>query len=260
MLPAGTRPETGTGLEHRDALALYSLDGRRERARSPARLRSSCARRTTRAPQRPAGGCNKRASSGVQEAVEEMSMGALARRSARILAVAAFATGAGPASHAAIPIGGAIGAVPAGLLGSKLDGPAEKLGAVPDAEVQRKDGALVVDFSGDVLFTIGSVSITSRGQKRLRAVAVALRDQEEAEVIVRSYTDSRGSESLNQRLSEERAEAVRRFLTDQGVSARRVTAVGLGERFPVTTNETEAGRKRNRRIEIEVRPPAGLRE
>lgn len=192
-------------------------------------------------------------------------MGGLARqssprRSVALLAAATLAAGVGSASHAAIPIGGAIGAVPAGLLGSELDGPAEKLGAVPDADVQRKDGAVVVDFSGDVLFTVGSVSLTVRGQQRLRAVAATLQDQDKAEVIVRSYTDSRGSESLNQRLSEERAEAVRRFLTDQGVSARRVTAVGFGERFPVTTNETKAGRQRNRRIEIEVRPPAGLRE
>lgn len=192
-------------------------------------------------------------------------MGGLARqssprRSVALLAAATLVAGVGSASHAAIPIGGAIGAVPAGLLGSELDGPAEKLGAVPDADVQRKDGAVVVDFSGDVLFTVGSVSLTVRGQQRLRAVAATLQDQDEAEVIVRSYTDSRGSESLNQRLSEERAEAVRRFLTDQGVSARRVTAVGFGERFPITTNETKAGRQRNRRIEIEVRPPAGLRE
>ncbi len=67
---------------------------------------------------------------------------------------------------------------------------------------------------------------------------------------IEGYTDSTGSDELNQRLSRERAESVRGFLEKQGVAAGRMTAVGYGPKFPVADNATPEGRAKNRRVEI----------
>ncbi|WP_428311867.1 OmpA family protein [Hydrocarboniphaga sp.] len=66
------------------------------------------------------------------------------------------------------------------------------------------------------------------------------------------HTDSKGSDEYNQRLSEQRAHSVQRYLSDKGIEARRMTAVGYGETQPVADNDTDEGREMNRRIELKI--------
>ena len=73
-----------------------------------------------------------------------------------------------------------------------------------------------------------------------------------AKFTVEGHTDSVGSDQLNQKLSEERANSVRNFLIDKGIDAGRLTAIGYGEEKPIATNNTRAGRAQNRRVEINL--------
>jgi outer membrane protein OmpA-like peptidoglycan-associated protein len=73
-------------------------------------------------------------------------------------------------------------------------------------------------------------------------------------MTVAGYTDSTGSEELNQKLSEKRAESVKNALVGEGVNPARITTVGYGESKPVADNDTEAGRQLNRRVTIFITP------
>jgi len=70
--------------------------------------------------------------------------------------------------------------------------------------------------------------------------------------VIEGHTDSTGSDSYNQELSQRRAEAVRNFLVSNGITGDRIVARGYGESYPVTVNTTEAGRQQNRRVEVVI--------
>lgn len=74
--------------------------------------------------------------------------------------------------------------------------------------------------------------------------------------MIEGFTDSSGGSTMNQVLSERRAEAVKNALVDMGVDASRLSARGFGEELPVTSNATAAGRQRNRRVEIVLSIPS----
>lgn len=176
-------------------------------------------------------------------------------------AAAGRAVGGHDNAAAGIIVGGLAGAVAGGLLGRYLDNQAQELDAIPDAEVEQQADRLLVTFSGDFLFASGSSNLSGGAQQRLAQVADTLKRYPETEVIVKGYTDSQGSESFNLRLSEDRANNVRKYLIGLQVAAYRVTALGFGEQFPVAPNDTEAGRLQNRRVELELIPQQGqLRE
>jgi outer membrane protein OmpA-like peptidoglycan-associated protein len=86
----------------------------------------------------------------------------------------------------------------------------------------------------------------------LDEAAQILKDESGILVVVEGYTDSNGSEPHNRTLSQHRAQAVRQYLIDHGVSERRLRAEGLGDSRPVATNDTEDGRAQNRRVELHV--------
>ena len=153
-------------------------------------------------------------------------------------------------------IGAASGAIAGGLVGKYLDEQARELDAIPGAEVQRRDDSLLVNFSDEILFETGKANLQPGAYDRLRALSRTLNNYPQSKVIVKGHTDSVGSESLNQRLSEERADRVRDFLISEGVAIGRITAIGFGESLPIATNDTQVGRAQNRRVEIEIRPDA----
>ena len=82
-----------------------------------------------------------------------------------------------------------------------------------------------------------------------------LKRNSKAKVEIEGHTSSEGSEELNQKLSEDRANSVRNYMISKGIAAERVTAVGYGPSKPKADNSSEAGRKANRRIEIRVLNP-----
>jgi outer membrane protein OmpA-like peptidoglycan-associated protein len=153
-------------------------------------------------------------------------------------------------------IGAAAGAVAGGLLGNYLDKQAQELGAIPGAEVTRKDDALLVNMEGGILYDSNSALLSPGGADRIRSLARTVQDYPKERIIVKGHTDSQGDERANQRLSEDRADSVRNMLVAEGVTPSRITAVGLGASLPLATNSTAEGRQQNRRVEIELRPDA----
>lgn len=101
-----------------------------------------------------------------------------------------------------------------------------------------------------IRFASGSVEIDEGSLPGLATIAGLFDRCPDAEIEVSGYTDSRGDEDMNLGLSQARAEAVMAELLDRGVPLRRLRARGFGEADPVASNETEAGRARNRRIEF----------
>lgn len=104
----------------------------------------------------------------------------------------------------------------------------------------------------DLPFETGSATLRPGASARLDPVVSALQKQPNEQVTVRGFTDNLGSEETNQRLSQQRAEAVRAYLISRGIPADKVIAQGLGESLPIASNNTAAGRARNRRVEIQV--------
>jgi outer membrane protein OmpA-like peptidoglycan-associated protein len=127
------------------------------------------------------------------------------------------------------------------------------------AQVKEDSRGIVVTISGGTLFATGSAKIMPSAHERLNEVARALQQQGQGRSItVEGYTDSRGSEDMNQKLSQQRADAVRDYLVKQGVEPGLISSVGNGESNPIASNDTTDGRAANRRVEIVVaRPPSG---
>jgi outer membrane protein OmpA-like peptidoglycan-associated protein len=157
-------------------------------------------------------------------------------------------------------IGAAVGGIAGGLIGNYLDKQAKEIDAIPDADVQRRDDSLIVMLPGDVLFDTNSSALAPGAYERLRSLAATLNRYPDTNIVVKGHTDSTGAESYNLKLSEERAENVRKYLVAEGVSSSRVTAIGFGEAYPLVSDATSSGRQQNRRVEIEIKPNDELRE
>jgi outer membrane protein OmpA-like peptidoglycan-associated protein len=127
----------------------------------------------------------------------------------------------------------------------------------PMRHEQRGD---VITVSGAVLFGHARADINPAAREMLDRVAAMLRTVPDRHVVVEGYTDSTGDPGVNQRLSVARADAVRKYLTEQGVDPSRLSIEGFGARVPVATNATPEGRAANRRVEIVVQPRSGAAE
>lgn len=103
---------------------------------------------------------------------------------------------------------------------------------------------------GDVLFETGKYELKPEARERLAKVSGILLAYSSLKVAIEGHTDAIGTDDYNQRLSEQRAEAVRDYLVNQGVAAPAVSARGLGKMQPIASNDTPEGRQRNRRVEL----------
>lgn len=127
---------------------------------------------------------------------------------------------------------------------------------VPSAETTE---ALTLTMSSELLFERGSSAISQQGAMKIGEIANVLRQYPDSFVIVKGYTSSEGEDSYNLQLSQRRAEMVKNQLVANRIDASRITALGMGESMPVASNETEAGRIQNRRVEIDVIPRGDVR-
>lgn len=109
-----------------------------------------------------------------------------------------------------------------------------------------------VTFEADAFFDFDKVVVKQAGKEALNELVSKLANMEVEVIVAVGHTDSVGTDAYNQRLSIRRAEAVKAYLISQGVEANRVYTEGKGEAQPVETNETAAGRAKNRRVEVEV--------
>lgn len=103
-----------------------------------------------------------------------------------------------------------------------------------------------------VTFQPNSAKLTAEGRATLDTVAATLDRQEDLKVEIAGHTDSVGSEAYNTLLSQQRADAVRTYLAGKGIAGDRMTAVGYGEGEPVASNDTDEGRRANRRVEFRI--------
>jgi outer membrane protein OmpA-like peptidoglycan-associated protein len=119
--------------------------------------------------------------------------------------------------------------------------------------LETRDSArgLIVSMS-DVLFDTGQFSLKSGAREKLAKVAGILIAYPGLNIEVGGYTDNVGSDEMNQKLSENRAGAVRDYLVKEGVGTNSVTAKGYGNTLPVASNDNASGRQMNRRVELVV--------
>jgi len=110
---------------------------------------------------------------------------------------------------------------------------------------------LVVNLS-DVLFDSGKYSLRPAAREKLAKVAGIILGHSSLKMDVEGYTDSIGTDAFNQKLSEERGNSVRDYLTSAGIAAASVSSKGLGKMDPVASNDTAAGRQLNRRVELVI--------
>ena len=118
-------------------------------------------------------------------------------------------------------------------------------------EMQAKptDRGLVLTL-GDTLFATGKAEIQSGAAANLDRLTAFMTQYPDRTVAIEGYTDSMGSEEMNLSLSQRRADAVKNYLTNQGVGSTRMSSSGRGEDSPVADNESAAGRQQNRRVEV----------
>jgi outer membrane protein OmpA-like peptidoglycan-associated protein len=118
-----------------------------------------------------------------------------------------------------------------------------------DLSAKQTDRGLVITL-GDVLFGTDQAHLNPEGMHTAQKLADVLKQNPQRTVLVEGYTDSTGTVSHNQELSERRADAVRTALQEMGVSGDRVTIHGYGPQYPVAANDTSQNRQLNRRVEI----------
>ena len=124
------------------------------------------------------------------------------------------------------------------------------------ATVKQEARGMVITLSGSVLFTSAKWDLSPSAQLKLNDVGNALTQQDPvSKMVVEGHTDSQGSASFNQDLSQHRAQAVRDYLVTRGIASDRISAQGFGLTRPVGDNATTEGRANNRRVEIVVQAP-----
>lgn len=123
-----------------------------------------------------------------------------------------------------------------------------------DLSVREENGRIYVSLSQNLLFKTGSKTINAEGKSALAKLAQVLSTNTDIGIMVEGHTDADGEADLNWDLSVMRATSVVRELSINGVDPKRLIASGRGEFFPVASNETGAGKAKNRRTEIILTP------
>ncbi|WP_313299113.1 OmpA family protein [Diaphorobacter sp.] len=120
-----------------------------------------------------------------------------------------------------------------------------------ELQAKQTERGLLVTL-GDVLFEFGKSDLTSQAGPRLDKLAQFLTEFPNRKLLIEGYTDSVGTDAVNQTLSQRRAESVQRALVSRGVTPDRITTQGYGKQFPVADNGSPEGRAMNRRVEIVI--------
>lgn len=158
-------------------------------------------------------------------------------------------------------IGGAIGAVAGGvagtLIGKKMDKQARELAQIAGAQVDTVTDVngfegIKVTFDEGILFAFNSSKLGQKAEKSLTDFAKSLINNPQTDVQIYGHTDNVGTRAANEKVSNARATEVKNYLTNAGVPKARMTSKGLAYDYPVASNETEAGRAQNRRVEIYI--------
>jgi outer membrane protein OmpA-like peptidoglycan-associated protein len=170
-------------------------------------------------------------------------------------AVAGLITGDHSAKRAVI--GAGIGALAGGSAGAYMDKQEAELRRKlrgTGVSVTRQGDNITLNMPGNVTFRTDSADLNARFFEVLDSVALVLEEYNKSVVHVNGFTDSTGPSDYNQSLSQRRASAVASYLRSRGIQPQRLVTRGFGERHPVASNETAAGRAQNRRVELTLEP------
>ena len=154
-------------------------------------------------------------------------------------------------------IGAGIGAVAGGGVGAYMDKQERELRARTQGtgvDVVRQGDNIDLRLPSGITFDFNSSAVKPQFSRTLDQVAQTLGSYQSTYVDVTGHTDSIGTDAVNQRLSEERAFAVARYLDSRGVNRARIETRGFGKTQPIASNADEAGRAQNRRVEIHLSP------
>lgn len=150
-------------------------------------------------------------------------------------------------------IGAVVGGTAGVLIGKNMDKQAEEMRReVENAEIERVGEGIKVTFDSGILFEFDSAELQPEAKKNIQSMADVLRKYPNSDILIEGDTDNTGSDEYNQKLSERRARAVADYQQSLGVSGSRIKTIGLGESNPVASNDSEDGRRQNRRVEIAV--------
>ncbi|MFZ5637281.1 MAG: OmpA family protein [Pseudomonadota bacterium] len=154
-------------------------------------------------------------------------------------------------------VGAGVGAVAGGAVGVYQDRQEAELRrrtAGTGIEVTRDGDVIKLNLPDGVTFDFNSAALKPQFRPALDQVAATMAEYDRTIVEVSGHTDNVGSDAYNQKLSEERAGTVSTYLIGKGLVRERFEVVGMGERYPVASNDTDGGRALNRRVEIRVVP------
>jgi len=150
-------------------------------------------------------------------------------------------------------IGAVVGGAAGAIIGHQMDQQAKELSqAIPGATVARVGEGIEVTFASGLLFAFDSDQILPTAGANLTELAKSLNKYPDSQLLIVGHTDNVGDATYNQRLSERRSASAAAYLAAQGVARTRLAASGKGETEPVATNDTDAGRQLNRRVEVAI--------
>lgn len=150
-------------------------------------------------------------------------------------------------------IGATVGGAAGALIGREMDKQAEELKKdLEGATVERVGEGILITFESGLVFDFDSYGIREDTKANLTKLSETLKKYDDTNILIEGHTDNTGEDTYNQKLSENRADAVESFLVTQGVKDSRVTTKGYGESQPLDSNDSEAGRQKNRRVEVAI--------
>lgn len=150
-------------------------------------------------------------------------------------------------------IGAAVGGTAGALIGRHMDKQAEELKKdLRGASVERVGEGILITFDSGLLFQLDSYQLQQVTKSNLDQLAKTLNKYNDTDILIEGHTDSSGEDAYNQSLSEKRAGEVEDYLVQQNVKNSRISTKGYGEKQPLQTNETDAGRRANRRVEVAI--------
>ncbi|MBW9272396.1 MAG: OmpA family protein [Candidatus Thiodiazotropha sp. (ex. Lucinisca nassula)] len=155
--------------------------------------------------------------------------------------------------------GAGIGAIAGGGVGYYMDVQEAKLRQRLEntgVSVTRDGDNIILNLPGNITFEVDKSDVKPNFLEILGSVALVLQEYKSTMIEVAGHTDSTGSESHNQMLSQQRAQSVSNALVENGVEGVRIDTVGFGETRPTASNKTPAGRQQNRRVELTLLPYA----
>lgn len=144
--------------------------------------------------------------------------------------------------------------VPDERTAAATDGRSESLSADAGASDFIPERGLTMTLGEAQLFSPGSASLTAQGTHKVAEIAQVLRDYPESDVFIMGYTGAEGDRAYQVQLSQSRADAMKNTLIANRIDPARITSLGMGASNPIAPNDTEAGRRQNRRVEVIVVP------